>query len=82
MLNGPTTQGKISQGGLVQKWLSEGKTPEQIIETIYIRTLTRKPTPQETEKLTRLVQESGNPQMGLEDIFWSVFNAREFIFNH
>jgi hypothetical protein len=82
MLNGPTIEGKISQGGLIQKWLSEGKTPEQVIETIYIRTLTRKPTAGEIEKLTKLVQEAGNPQLGLEDIFWSVMNAREFVFNH
>ena len=53
MLNGPTIQGKISQGGLVQKWLSEGKSPEQVIETIYVRALTRKPTPTEMEKLTQ-----------------------------
>ena len=33
-------------------------------------------------ELNQLVQESGNPQSGLEDIFWSVLNAREFVFNH
>ncbi len=82
MLNGPTIHGKISQGGLVKQWLSAGKTPEQVIETIYIRCLTRKPTPSELETLLKIVQESGDPQVGLEDVFWSVLNCRECVFNH
>ncbi len=82
MLNGPTVHGKISQGGVVKRWLDEGKTPDQVIEAIYIRALSRKPTPNETATLATMVQESGNPQQGLEDVFWSVLNSREFVFNH
>jgi hypothetical protein len=82
MINGATAQGKIAQGGLVRQWLSEGKTPEQIIDTIYIRSLTRLPTEEEKSRLLGVVNESGNPQTGLEDVFWAVLNSREFVFNH
>lgn len=82
LINGDTSQGKIAQGGLVKQQLDAGKTPEQIIETIYIRCLSRKPTADETAKLTAVVQQSANPQQGLEDVFWAVINSREFIFNH
>ncbi len=82
MLNGPTIHGKITQGGLVKQWLGEGKSPEQVIEAIYVRALTRKPTAHEIATLKKLVVESKNPQQGLEDVFWSVLNAREFVFNH
>ncbi len=82
MLNGPTIQGKIGEGGLIPQWLAEGKTPEQVIESIYIRALTRRPTAEELQRLTQVVQEAGDPQAGLEDVFWSVLNAREFVFNH
>ncbi len=82
MLNGDAVQGKIARGGLVKKWIAEGKTPEQIIETIFVRSLTRKPTQDEMTKLTAVVGEADSPQAGLEDVFWAVLNSREFLFNH
>ncbi len=82
MLNGSTIQGKISQGGLVKRLLAEGKTPDQVIQSIYVRTLTRLPTPDEQARLDELVKQSSNPQAGLEDVFWAVLNSREFVFNH
>jgi hypothetical protein len=82
MLNGPTIQGKISQGGLVKGWREAGKSPEEIIELIYVRTLTRQPTEAERTALLQLVEQAGNSQLGLEDVFWSVLNSREFVFNH
>ena len=33
---------------MVKKLLDAGKTPQQVIETLYIRCLTRKPTAEET----------------------------------
>jgi hypothetical protein len=82
MLNGSTIQGKIQQGGLPKKLLDEGKTPQQAIESIYIRALSRKPTPEEMDRLTVIVGQAANPQQGLEDVFWAVLNSREFVFNH
>jgi len=82
MLNGATVQGKISQGGLVRRLVAEGKTPEQVIDSIYVRCLTRKPTDEERAKLMALVTQAENPQAGLEDTFWAVLNSREFLFNH
>ena len=82
MINGETAHGKIAQGGIVQRMLAEGKTPEQVIESLYIRCLTRKPTPEESQKLLAIAAEAENPQVGLEDVFWAVLNSREFVFNH
>lgn len=82
MLNGQTIGGKIQQGQLVKKLLDEKKTPPEIIETIYVRTLARKPTEQEMQNLMGIVAQAENPQAGLDDIFWAVLNSREFLFNH
>jgi hypothetical protein len=82
LINGDTVQSKIAQGGLIKSMLDAGKTPEQVIESIYIRTLTRKPTAEETAKLMQVVGQAANPQQGLEDVFWAVLNSREYIFNH
>ncbi|WP_425305514.1 DUF1549 and DUF1553 domain-containing protein [Bremerella cremea] len=82
MLNGSATQGKISQGKLVEGWLKEGLGEDVIIEKIFIRCLSRKPTAEEREKLLATMKEEENKQRGLEDIFWAVLNSREFMFNH
>ena len=82
MLNGDVVQGKILRGGVVKKLVDEGQTPEQAIDTIYARCLTRKPLPEETERLVAVVSSAANPQAGLEDVFWAVLNSREFLFNH
>ncbi|HTN75273.1 MAG TPA: DUF1553 domain-containing protein, partial [Pirellulaceae bacterium] len=82
MLNGSTIQGKISQGSLVATLLKENKTPEQVLETLYIRCLSRKPTGEELNRLMTVVKESPQPQAGLEDCFWAIMNSREFLFNH
>lgn len=82
MLNGSTIGGKIASGQFVPNAIKAGKTPEQVIESIYVRTLCRKPTPDEMKGLLGLVAQAENPQQGLEDIFWAVLNSREFLFNH
>ncbi len=83
LLNGPTVEGKIAQGGLIQRWIKEGLTSQQIIEKIYVRALTRKPTSEETAKLVALVPAEKPEQAKVyNDIFWAVLNSREFVFNH
>ena len=85
LLNGPTIEGKIAQGGMINVMLREKKTPEEIIERIFIRSLSRKPTADEMKKLTALITDPKNQQQvqqTLHDVFWAVLNSREFVFNH
>jgi hypothetical protein len=82
MLNGDTIENKVRSGGLIKQALAEKQSPEQIIETIYVRSLGRKPTAKEMDELTRLLADESDKAKGLEDIFWAVLNSREFVFNH
>jgi Protein of unknown function (DUF1553) len=82
LINGDTVQGKIAQGGLIKQMLDAGKTPPQVIELLTIRSLGRRPTPTEMERLGAIVASAESPQAGLEDVFWAMLNSREFIFNH
>ncbi len=82
LLNGDTVNSKIQQGGLIDLRLKEGKTPPQIIEEMYIRTLTRKPTEKELAGLNGVLVNEKDPKPVLEDVFWSLLNSREFVFNH
>lgn len=82
MLNGDAVHGKVAQGGVVKKLLEQGKTPEQVIENLYVRCLSRKPSADEQQKLLAIVAGAENPQAGLDDVFWAILNSREFLFNH
>ena len=81
LLNGQTLQSKISAGGIVANMLKAKKPPEEIIEEIYIRCLTRKPNDFEMKNLLAEYEASENKQQLLEDLFWALLNSREFLFN-
>jgi hypothetical protein len=82
LLNGETIQNKIEEGGVVKTLLQRGKTPDQIITDLYLRCLSREPTPEEVAKLKTFFKDGAPPAPVLNDVFWSLLNAKEFVFNH
>jgi hypothetical protein len=82
MMNGDTIARKIGESKWLQAQIDAGKTPAEIIDNIYIAALARKPTPEETQKLTALVAAEPNVRLAVDDIFWAVLNSREYLFNH
>ena len=83
LINGDATGNRIVSGKVVANMISEGKTTEQIIDSLYIRAFGRKPT--QTEKSQLLAQINTDPKkvkQDLEDVFWALLNAKEFMFNH
>jgi len=88
LLNGQTTNGKIQQGGVVRKMLmEEKKSAEQIIDELYVRCLSRKPSPEELQTLRANLPKDPKADLAqteqvLTDIFWALLNAPEFMFNH
>jgi len=83
LLNGSTVHDKIAQGGLVRKWIDDDKkSVDDVINLLYVKCLTRKPTTDELNSLRESVAASPDPKQGLEDTFWAILNSREFVFNH
>ncbi len=82
LMNGDTVGPKVQQGNLVGKWLQEKKPPAYVIEQLYVRCLSRPPTPEEFKKLLAAVDEAKDKKQALEDVFWAILNSREFMFNH
>jgi hypothetical protein len=82
LLNGDATTGRIAQGNLIGRRMEEKKTVPQIVEELYIRTLARKPTPAEMQKLEAIIAQEADKKKALEDVFWALLNTREFMFNH
>jgi hypothetical protein len=82
LLNGDTVNAKIASGGLVKKMLKEGRTHHEIIEELYLRVFGRLPTVGEKEKLETFFDGEIKEDVVLNDLFWSLLNAKEFVFNH
>jgi hypothetical protein len=61
-------------------------TPERI-ETLYLATVSRKPTAKETERATKFIEESTKGSKStygdaVADVFWALLNSPEFVLNH
>jgi len=63
--------------------LKSGKTPEQIIEHLYLTALARRPSAHELRKCVALVRKhSDEPRQAYGDILWVLLNSSEFTLNH
>lgn len=82
MLNGDTVEGKIQQGGVVQKLMKSNMTPREIATDLFLRTFNRMPTEQELRKLEDHWGVTEEQPKVFTDIFWALLNAKEFMFNH
>ncbi|MBX2852885.1 MAG: DUF1549 and DUF1553 domain-containing protein [Phycisphaeraceae bacterium] len=82
LINGSTTNNKIRSGRLVRNLLEAGKTPDQVVEHLYLAALSRKPSEAELSRVMKLVESGEKQNEALEDVFWALLNSKEFIFNH
>jgi hypothetical protein len=52
------------------------------VDELYLRCLSRKPTEEESKAIAAELADEKNERAALEDVFWALLNAREFLFNH
>jgi hypothetical protein len=62
--------------------LMKTEAPEKVIEGIYLRVLSRRPTAAEVGRLKEYVAGAKDPARGYADAMWVLLNGGEFVFNH
>lgn len=83
LINGNTlTQAMADGNGRLSERVQEGMAPETIVEDLYLAAYSRYPKADETAKLVEYAANASDKRQALEDIYWSVLNSKEFIFNH
>jgi len=82
LIAGDTVQTQMATGKVVERLVAANLPPEAIIEDLYLRTLSRKPHGPETAAMLALFKPDPRDRQVYQDIFWSLLNSTEFLFNH
>jgi hypothetical protein len=83
LVSGGTIHGKITdEKGRLHELLASGKPAEQVVEELYLGTLSRYPDRDEVRLGAEAITRAGDPRRGLEDVFWALLNSKEFLYTH
>jgi hypothetical protein len=56
--------------------------PPSLVRQAYLRTLSRYPTPDETQRCLAYLAQAESPAAGAKGLMWALINTKEFIVNH
>lgn len=83
MINGPVVHNKLRDGNSrIAQLMAQSKTDPEIIETLYLAAVSRKPNSEELAAATTHIASSPDRKLALEDIGWAILNTKEFLFQH
>jgi hypothetical protein len=83
LMNDDALNKKIGQPtGRLAKLLQAKTSVPAIVDELYLTTVSRPPTSEETAKARSWISRAASPQEGLQDLLWALLNSREFLFNH
>jgi hypothetical protein len=83
LVNGDFVNAKIAKAdGRIGKLFTAKKPVGEIVEELYLVTLSRPPKAEEAQKALDWIGKAANPRAGVEDLLWVLLNSREFVFNH
>jgi len=83
LINGPTINEKIrNPENRLGKLLANKKSDAEILDQLYLVTLSRLPSESERGPAMRHVKKGTDPRKAWEDVQWALLNTREFLFRH
>ncbi|OYW15541.1 MAG: hypothetical protein B7Z46_00085, partial [Hydrogenophilales bacterium 12-64-6] len=68
------------KNGRVAKLLADKKSHPEIVNELYLATLSRPASTAEVAAAEGLLQEYATPQEGYEDLLWALMNSKAFLF--
>jgi hypothetical protein len=82
MMTSPVVTKRVSAEGntRVANLLKAGKSDDEIVEELFLASLSRRPTPAEVEVAKRVIAK--DKKTGVENIQWALLNSTEFLVNH
>jgi len=83
LMNSPESVRKIRhRDGRAARLAASTLTDDQLIEELYLATLSRRPGVGEAALMRQAFEESsGNRREAAEDVLWTLLNTREFVYN-
>lgn len=83
LMNSAETTAKLQhRAGRVARLAESEFRREQIVEELYLQTLSRMPTADEQQLMQQAFEATSSRRDAIEDILWTLLNTREFVFNH
>jgi hypothetical protein len=83
LINGPTINGKIaSPNNRVGKLLAKSMQDGDMLNELYLATLSRLPNEGETKSMLGYVAKATDKRKAWEDVHWALINCKEFLFRH
>lgn len=83
MVSGETVQKKVSsEDSVLRRMIEEDWNDRDLIEELFLRTVSRKPEPLEVDAALSAVEAAKGRRQGLEDVFWALLNSKEFLYQH
>src|SRR5262249_78565 len=82
LMNSPFVPKRVMapQGSLVEKLVKSTKTSAEIVDELYLATLSRYPLPAEKQLAVSWIEQ--DRKQGAEDLHWSLLNKLDFVFNY
>jgi hypothetical protein len=83
LIGGDVIENKVTNlNGYLASALKLELEPDELVENLYLRTVCRPPTPEESSRWAAELKQASSYREAAEDLFWSLLNSREFAFNH
>ena len=83
LMNSESTTTKLEDRRSRAARLADSELSDSVvIEELYLSTLSRMPSADERQLMMQTLADAENRRQAIEDIFWTLLNTREFVFNH
>ena len=83
LLNSPEVSDKVGhRRGRARQLADSDRTPAQIVEELFLSTLSRFPSDAEMTLMLECFDQESDRRIACEDILWTLLNSKKYLYNH